>query len=163
MSKEKRKPEEELKAIIPDLDVEVGDPDSGERIIVCVAKLRALQGWKARPLLHKMAKPICDAVTADDPDEGMMQVIADHAQDFLYLLTLSTGKDTEFLERLDAQDMMVLTDALWSVNSDFFMGVVLKSKAGRETREMLLASQESSMNSSGQDTAADAPAESWKK
>ena len=158
-----RTSEQDLAALEPDMDVDVRHPETGEAVTLRARRLRALQGWKASPIINRMAKPLCEALGSDDPVIGLSQVIADHADDFLELVMLSTGEKREFLEALDAEDMMYLTDAVWVVNSSFFVQSTLRTNHGRALVGKTSDSRESSTSSSGPDTAREARPESSAK
>ena len=152
-------PRAELDALFPDRDVPVRDPDTGAAAALTVREFRFLEGLRAQAL----ARPLVQAWAALAPGDGELAdagafeaAMAEHAETWLALLALATGRDAGWLARLPDADGRALSDAMWSVNGSFFVRRVVAEVAARRAAS-LSPSPGSSTPSSAPGTATDTP------
>ena len=150
-------PSEETEVLFPDAKLTVRDPDTGEDVEIEVREFRMLDGMKAqaesRDLISALADcamPAGDGDVADTP--AFEAAIGGHPEEWLALLARSTGRDAEWLGRLDDGDGRELSQALWEVNGPFFVRRILATVRDRMGTAKLSALVASSGTSSRKGT-----------
>ena len=103
-------PRAELDALFPDRDVPVRDPDTGEAAALTVREFRFLEGLRAQTV----ARPLVQAWAALAPGDGELAdagafeaAMAEHAETWLALLALATGRDAGWLARLPDETILL--------------------------------------------------------
>ncbi|MXY18347.1 MAG: hypothetical protein F4187_03960 [Gemmatimonadetes bacterium] len=137
-------PSEETEVLFPDAKVTVRDPDTDQDVEIEVREFRMLDGMKAQVEARALIAAFADLVmpgedgsesTAGTPEYDA--VIGNHPEEWLALLARSTGRDAEWLGRLDDGDGRELSQALWEVNTPFFVRRILAAvRDGMGTRKM---------------------------
>jgi hypothetical protein len=110
--------------LFPDKTLPIG----GEEIIV--HEFKYLEGLKAAAI----AQPLLSALLALIQDEAKMglpeldRVIGAHADVWMQLLAMSTGKTTEWVSDLDDADGTLLSMTFWEINGPFLLRRVAFAK-----------------------------------
>ena len=113
--------------LFPDVDVEVRDPDTGEPAVVAVREFRLLDGLRAQVRARELVVALAALAIADPNESGVEDAasfeaaVGAHAEDWLALLALATGRDAAWLARLSDADGRSLNDAMWEANGPFFV------------------------------------------
>ena len=150
--------EEEIGVLFPDVDVTVRDPDTGEAVTLTVREFRFREGLEvqaeARPLIEALAGLVAGDgtdIAAVDIDE----ILGGEADLWLALIGRATGRDPEWLARLDDRGAQDLTDAMWSVHAPFFCRRAVRAALAGRNLASLFLSAGSSMRSSQPGTEAE--------
>ena len=144
----------ELEMLFPDRDVDVRDPDTGEVVTVTVREFRFLEGLRAQAEARALIVALTDAIDDDEElgTEVIADVMAEHAEAWLGLVGLSTGRERVWLAQLADRDGDALSEALWEVNRGFFVRRVGAELARRRKADDPSLSQRSSTPSSAPGT-----------
>ncbi len=146
----------EAAILLPDLDLTVPDPDHGAEIALTVREFRFLEGLKvqatARALIEDLAALLAEP--AGMTPARVMAVLGRHADLWLGICAVSTGREAAWIARLREPWAGALSMAVWQVNSDFFTARLLGQHLGRETLGTEWASLTSSACSRARDTGA---------
>ncbi len=162
----KKSPEEEVEVLFPDVDVKVRDPDTGETVGLKVREFRFLEGLHAQQRGHGLLKALtqiaAEAVEKAEPQAGddgdpissadIEAIFGEHAEEWLALIGMATGRDPEWLARLPDRDAADLNDAMWRVNGPFFVRRLAAGAISQKHLTDMFHSLRSSTNSSGPDT-----------
>ncbi len=152
-------PAAELEVLFPDRDVEVRDPDTGDRVTVTVREFRFLEGLRVEASARAFIGALAELVAGGTEDrlelDAITGVMAEHADLWLELIGRACDRPPEWLARLSDADGDALSEAMWSANGVFFTRRVVASAAARIRKAAPSGSERSSTPSSGPDTAAD--------
>lgn len=152
---------EELAVLFPDVDVQVRDPETGERVTLEVREFRFLEGLRAqalaRPFTGALAALIADRRFEEIDAALIAEVMASQAEAWVRLVALACDREPEWVSALADADGDALSEAMWSANGRFFTRRVVASVAARERKEPQSGSQKSSTRSSREGTDAGTP------
>ncbi len=113
---------EDFEVLFPDVDVSVGDPDTGEKVVITVREFRFLEGLQAEAGARGLIAHLADSVRGDEVDVGhVMAALVDHADAWIDLLARATGRDPGWIGRLAEPDGVALSAAMWTANKGFFV------------------------------------------
>ena len=149
---------EELAVLFPDVEVAVGDPDTGEPVTLTVCEFRFREGLEAQVLARPLIAALAALVDADAdlPEATALDAAAgEHADIWLGLTARACGREAGWLERLADQDARALQNAMWEANGLFFIRRVGQAVVARQQTRSLLRSLASSTSSSEPGTAGD--------
>lgn len=149
----------EVETLFPDVDLDVRDPETGKPVRLTVHEFRFRESLEAQAL----ARPLLDAL-ATAADEGELEAseissaLGNHADAWLELVARATDTEVAWLAGLSDADGEALSDAMWTVNADFFIRRIAGDLAAkRRAEETPLPSPRSSTPSSAPDTGGDTP------
>jgi len=147
------RPDSAAAVLLPDEEIEIADPETGEAIAVKVREYRFLEGLEAQAIGADLIADLARYAGAEDrPSAGagdmtpsvMMSVLGRHREAWLALCALSTGRAADWLASLREPDSFRVSSAVWSVNQSFFITRVLTEHLGasrmRETWGSLTSS-----------------------
>ena len=124
---------EEAAIILPDRDLKITDPD-GEPVAITVREYRFKDGLKAQAigcdLIDALSIMSEDAKAFTAP--AIQGVLGGHADAWLELCAIATGKPLEWIERLSDTDGTAISLAVWDVNQTFFLGRLLGATMARQ-------------------------------
>lgn len=164
----------ELEVLFPDVDLEVDDPETGEKVALTLREFRFLEALEAQVV----ARPLIEALADAFGSEGGLDAAAidaalgAHAGLWLELIGRACERrddaanegdrsvprrvEAAWLAGLADRDGDALSDAMWSANGGFFTRRVVAEEAARKRRaERQSRSPTSSTPSSGPDTGGD--------
>jgi len=112
---------EEAAILFPDRDITLTDPHTHEPVTITAREFRFLDGLKAQALGAALIEDL--AATAAH-DGGMTPVrlsraLGDHADTWVDLCALATGRPATWIAALREPDATTLTMAAWQVNTVF--------------------------------------------
>lgn len=150
-------PSEETEVLFPDAKLTVRDPDTDQDVEIEVREFRMLDGMKAQAESRELISALADcAMPGEDGDvadtPAFEAAIGEHPEEWLALLARSTGRDAEWLGRLDDGHGRDLSQALWEVNGPFFVRRILATVRDRMGTAKLSALVASSGTSSRKGT-----------
>ena len=131
-----RDPADELNILFPDLDLEIRDPDTGERVTVTVRELRFLEGLRLAATVRPLIEAIADSVGAGEggiDDAAIVQALTEHAEAWLACCAQASSRDAAWLARLSDGDGDALSGVMWQANRGFFLRRLIE--AVRRRRE----------------------------
>lgn len=79
--------------------------------------------------------------------DGLMNLIAEHYQDVLQLVSLSVGKPLDWVQSLTGEDAEAVLMMWWAVNSDFFTRQAVQPMLEKMAQENLKSVGEKLSNS----------------
>jgi len=90
-------------------------------------ELRALQIGEG--VIHALSALYSES--DEPPFSAIERIFAEHAEALFELLSISTGKDTKWIEALPGREGYLLYLTFWSVNSHFFVDRVVSEQLQR--------------------------------
>ena len=143
----------EAAILLPDRDLEVIDPVTGETLTLTVREFRFLDGLRAqaqaRGLIEDIAALAAEA-EAMTPAR-MAQVIGHHAEAWTTLCALACARETDWIAALREPDASHLSMLVWEVNAAFFTTRILGQMLGGAALKAHWASLTSSASSPAPD------------
>lgn len=113
-----QKPDDDLDVLSPELELALG----GEK--VTVREFSFAQALRAEPLVQPMIEDLRQVFDESEPEDieygCIAAVFGRHAEAFLDLVALATGRDRAWVEALGDEDGQLLAMTFWRVNSGFF-------------------------------------------
>ena len=144
----------DIEVLLPDVDVEVADPDARERVTLTVREFRFLEGLEAQleaaPLLADLAA-VMDASGGAPAAADVQAAMGRHAALWIALAARACGREADWLARLSDSDGQAVSAAMWTANRDFFSERIAALAAPKPARPS--RSAKSSRRSSGRATA----------
>jgi hypothetical protein len=138
---------EDAEILFPDETLEL----SGEQ--VTVREYRYLEGLRAsvvaRPILAGLRELIEACEGREIDPEALDELIGEHAEAWVGLIALATGRDPQWIKSLSDGDGLNLSLAFWRVNGPFFTRRLVIAGALRQGLRGLSRSPRSSTSSSG--------------
>lgn len=128
---------EELGVLFPDGGLTVTDPETGERVELAVEAFRFLPGLKAAAIGRPLIDALADAVNADADMEldDMTDLLAEHAETWMELIALASGRDPAWISALPETDGHALANVMWEVNGDFLARRAVLRAARKQRRK----------------------------
>lgn len=110
----------------------------GESVVV--HEFRFVEGLRAVGLAKPMLTEFSERAEADSLEpEDLDGVLAAHLDNWMQLLSMSTGRDVEWLASLRDADGLALSLAFWRVNSGFFIRRMLLAGSIRSSVDDLIS------------------------
>ena len=131
---DEKQPDDELGVLFPDVELTITGPGSGKPVQLTVKAFRFLPGLKAQVLARPLVDALADFVEKDEDVEldTIAQVLADHAEAWIALISLATDRDPEWIAGLPENDGDALSEAMWEANGDFLSRRVAAAVAARK-------------------------------
>ncbi len=104
--------------LFPDEDIKIGDEVITVREFTFAESLKAVR--LAQPIIRGLAAPLTELDEDNLSYNDIDIVFAEHADNFMQLLAMTTGKDPEWIAQLPEADGQLLAMTFWSINSGFF-------------------------------------------
>ena len=124
---------EEAAIILPDRALAITGPD-GDPVTVTVREYRFKDGLQAqavgRDLIEALSIMSEDVKAFTAP--AIQGALGYHADAWLELCAMATGKPVEWIERLSDTDGTAISLAVWDVNQTFFLGRMLGATVARQ-------------------------------
>ena len=148
----------EVETLFPDVRVDVRDPKAGVTVRLKVREFRFRESLEAQAL----GRPLLDALaTAAEDGEleaaAISSALGNHADVWLELVARATDRDPDWLAGLSDADGEAVSDAMWTVNADFFIRRIAGDLAAKRRAEQPSPSPRSSTPSSAPDMGGDMP------
>jgi len=145
---------EEAAILLPDRDLVLNDPDTGEEVCVTVREFRFREGLKVQATARALIEDLAALVGVDGgmTPARVAQVLGAHGDLWLETCAISIAREADWIARLREPGAGMLTQAVWEVNADFFTARLLGQHLGRETMGAWWASLTSSQSLQAQDT-----------
>ena len=148
---------EEAAILMPDQEITISDPETGDTVVVVVREFRFREALKAQAIAEAMIADVA-ALCADAEKftaTALNRLLGRHAEVWIQLCALATGWTAERIAALDNADGHVLSMTVWEANSHFFLARILAATGGPDATP--LASPTSSTASPPPDTALPRP------
>ncbi len=126
----------ELEVLFPDVTLNVRDPDTGKRISITVREFRFLEGLKVRSVARPLVAALADVVgTSDDLEFELVDAaLAESADAWIALVAAATGREPDWIGRLNDADGDAVAEAMWSANRDFLLRRVVTEVVARKKK-----------------------------
>ncbi|WP_427838268.1 DUF6631 family protein [Actinobacillus pleuropneumoniae] len=108
---------DELKVLFPNEKITI----AGEEIEIKEYSL--IQQLQHRALFMPFVTALRSTLSKAEAEfglDGLMNLIAEHYQEILHLVSISVGKPLEWVQNLTGEDAETVLMMWWTVNSDFF-------------------------------------------
>lgn len=135
--------DKDAEILFPDQTLEVG----GEQ--VTVREFRYAEGLQAAVIGKPIMTTLRRLIQGDDEidAEAIDDLIAEHADTWMQLISLSTGKGVEWISKLGNDDGMLLSMVFWEVNGPFFMKRLVMAATVGQTLAAKRSRSQSSLHS----------------
>ena len=106
----------------PDAEITVRDPESDEDVTLTVREFRFREALHARVMARPLIEALAGEETTDDEMRdalSILEILADHAETWVALIALASGRPAEWIAGLSEADGTALGHAMWDANGGF--------------------------------------------